>query len=49
MNRANKSLKHEKTILQTIVESQDEHIKDLESRKEYSLELVNDLNTLIGK
>ena len=49
MNKANRSLRNEKTIIQTTVESQDEYIKNLESMKEYSLELVNDLNTSIEK
>uniref|UniRef100_A0A9I9E2G4 Girdin-like n=1 Tax=Cucumis melo TaxID=3656 RepID=A0A9I9E2G4_CUCME len=49
MNKANRSLKNEKTTLQAIVESQDEYIKDLESGKEYFLKLVNDLNTSIEK
>uniref|UniRef100_A0A9I9EGY2 Uncharacterized protein n=1 Tax=Cucumis melo TaxID=3656 RepID=A0A9I9EGY2_CUCME len=48
MNKANRSLKNEKTTLQAIVGSQDEYIKDLESGKEYFLELINDLNTSIG-
>ena len=49
MNKSNRSLKNEKTILQTTVESQDEYIKDLESMNEYSFELVNDLKSSIGK
>uniref|UniRef100_A0A9I9E8U6 Uncharacterized protein n=1 Tax=Cucumis melo TaxID=3656 RepID=A0A9I9E8U6_CUCME len=49
MNEASRSLKNEKTTLQVTIESQDEYIKDLESGKEYFLELVNDLNTSIGK
>uniref|UniRef100_A0A9I9EE51 Girdin-like n=2 Tax=Cucumis melo TaxID=3656 RepID=A0A9I9EE51_CUCME len=49
MNKANRSLKNEKTTLQATVGSQDEYIKDLENGKEYFLELVNDLNTSIGK
>uniref|UniRef100_A0A9I9ELH2 Uncharacterized protein n=1 Tax=Cucumis melo TaxID=3656 RepID=A0A9I9ELH2_CUCME len=49
MNKANRSLKNEKTTLQATVESQDEYIKDLESGKKYFLELVNDLNTSIRK
>ncbi|KAA0025903.1 girdin-like [Cucumis melo var. makuwa] len=49
INKANRSLKNEKTTLQAIVGSQDEYIKDLESGKEYFLELVNDLNTSIEK
>ncbi|KAA0055606.1 girdin-like [Cucumis melo var. makuwa] len=49
MNKANRSLKNEKTTLQATVGSQDEYIKDLESGKEYFLQLVNDLNTSIGK
>uniref|UniRef100_A0A9I9E1Z1 Girdin-like n=1 Tax=Cucumis melo TaxID=3656 RepID=A0A9I9E1Z1_CUCME len=49
MNKTNRSLNNEKTTLQATVGSQDEYIKDLESGKEYILELVNDLNTSIGK
>ncbi|KAA0037780.1 girdin-like [Cucumis melo var. makuwa] len=49
MNKANRSLKNEKTTLQATVGSQDEYIKDLENGKEYFLELVNDLNTSIVK
>uniref|UniRef100_A0A9I9EFQ3 Girdin-like n=1 Tax=Cucumis melo TaxID=3656 RepID=A0A9I9EFQ3_CUCME len=49
MNKANRSLKNEKTTLQATVGSQDEYIKDLESGKEYFLELVNDLDTSIEK
>uniref|UniRef100_A0A9I9E2H3 Uncharacterized protein n=1 Tax=Cucumis melo TaxID=3656 RepID=A0A9I9E2H3_CUCME len=49
MNKANRSLKNEKTTLQAAVELSDEYIKDLKSGKEYFLELVNDLNKSIGK
>uniref|UniRef100_A0A9I9EI87 Uncharacterized protein n=1 Tax=Cucumis melo TaxID=3656 RepID=A0A9I9EI87_CUCME len=49
MNKSNRSLENEKTTLQATVGSQDEYIKDLESGKEYFLELVNDWNTSIGE
>ena len=49
MNKANRSLKNEKTTLLATVGSQDEYIKDLENGKEYFLELVNDLNTSIRR
>ena len=49
VNKTNRRLKNEKTIFQATAKSQDEYIKDLESGKEYFLELVNDLNTSIEK